>query len=70
MIVAGASAYALRIDWTRFRAIADEVGAYFMVDMAHYAGLVAAGLYPIAGAASPISSPAPPTRRCAARAAA
>ncbi len=46
MIVAGASAYALRIDWGRFRAIADEVGAYFMVDMAHYAGLVAAGLYP------------------------
>jgi glycine hydroxymethyltransferase len=46
MIVAGASAYALRIDWARFRAIADEVGAYFMVDMAHYAGLVAAGLYP------------------------
>ena len=46
MIVAGASAYALRIDWQRFRAIADEVGAYFMVDMAHYAGLVATGLYP------------------------
>jgi glycine hydroxymethyltransferase len=46
MIVAGASAYALRIDWARFRAIADEVGAYFFVDMAHYAGLVAAGIYP------------------------
>jgi glycine hydroxymethyltransferase len=46
MIVAGASAYALRIDWQRFRDIADEVGAYFFVDMAHYAGLVAAGLYP------------------------
>ena len=46
MIVAGASAYALRIDWAKFREIADEVGAYFMVDMAHYAGLVAAGLYP------------------------
>ncbi len=46
MIVAGASAYALRIDWSKFRAIADEVGAYFFVDMAHYAGLVAAGLYP------------------------
>jgi glycine hydroxymethyltransferase len=46
MIVAGASAYALRIDWQKFRAIADEVGAYFFVDMAHYAGLVAAGLYP------------------------
>ena len=46
MIVAGASAYALRIDWQRFRDIADEVGAMLMVDMAHYAGLVAAGLYP------------------------
>ena len=46
MIVAGASAYALRIDWQRFRDIADEVGALLMVDMAHYAGLVAAGLYP------------------------
>ena len=46
MVVAGASAYALKTDWARFRAIADEVGAMFMVDMAHYAGLVAAGLYP------------------------
>ncbi len=46
MIVAGASAYALRADWERFRDIADEVGALLMVDMAHYAGLVAAGLYP------------------------
>ena len=46
MIVAGASAYALRIDWQKFREIADSVGAYFMVDMAHYAGLVAAGIYP------------------------
>jgi len=46
MIVAGASAYALRIDWKKFREIADEVGAYFFVDMAHYAGLVAAGIYP------------------------
>jgi glycine hydroxymethyltransferase len=46
MIVAGASAYALRIDWQKFRDIADEMGALFMVDMAHYAGLVAAGLYP------------------------
>src|SRR5688572_19963563 len=46
MIVAGASAYALRIDWEKFRDIADQVGALFMVDMAHYAGLVAAGLYP------------------------
>jgi glycine hydroxymethyltransferase len=46
MIVAGASAYALAIDFRRFRAIADEVGAVLMADIAHYAGLVAAGLYP------------------------
>src|SRR5690242_3249900 len=46
MIVAGASAYALRIDWQKLRDIADEMGAYLFVDMAHYAGLVAAGLYP------------------------
>lgn len=46
MIVAGASAYSLRIDFKRFRAIADGVGAMLMVDMAHYAGLIAAGLYP------------------------
>ncbi|CAH1386176.1 serine hydroxymethyltransferase [Candidatus Nitrotoga sp. M5] len=46
MIVAGASAYSLVIDWKRFRAIADSVGAYLFVDMAHYAGLVAAGYYP------------------------
>ena len=46
MIVAGASAYSLVIDWKRFRHIADSVGAYLFVDMAHYAGLVAAGLYP------------------------
>ncbi len=46
MVVAGASAYALRIDWKRFREIADSVGAYLMADIAHYAGLVAAGLYP------------------------
>jgi glycine hydroxymethyltransferase len=46
MIVAGFSAYSRIIDWSRFRAIADAVGAYFMVDMAHVAGLVASGLYP------------------------
>jgi glycine hydroxymethyltransferase len=46
MIVAGASAYSLEFDWHRFRAIADRVGAYLFVDMAHYAGLVAAGEYP------------------------
>ncbi|MDG9670363.1 serine hydroxymethyltransferase [Hahella sp. CR1] len=46
MIVAGFSAYSRVIDWERFRAIADEVGAYLFVDMAHIAGLVAAGVYP------------------------
>jgi glycine hydroxymethyltransferase len=46
LIVAGASAYARVIDFDRFRAIADEVGALFMVDMAHIAGLVAAGIHP------------------------
>jgi len=46
LIVAGASAYPRVIDFKRFREIADEVGAYFMVDMAHIAGLVAAGLHP------------------------
>ena len=46
MIVAGFSAYSRVVDWERFRRIADEVGAYFVVDMAHVAGLIAAGLYP------------------------
>ncbi|MGV6873164.1 serine hydroxymethyltransferase [Pseudochelatococcus sp. B33] len=46
LIVAGASAYPRAIDFAAFRQVADEVGAYLMVDMAHYAGLVAAGLYP------------------------
>lgn len=46
LIVAGASAYPRQIDFKRFREIADEVGAYLMVDMAHIAGLVAAGLHP------------------------
>lgn len=46
MIVAGASAYSLVINWKSFRKIADDVGAYLFVDMAHYAGLVAAGFYP------------------------
>ncbi|MCY4658025.1 MAG: serine hydroxymethyltransferase [Gammaproteobacteria bacterium] len=46
LIVAGFSAYSRILDWQKFRDIADEVGAYFMVDMAHIAGLVAAGLYP------------------------
>jgi hypothetical protein len=46
LIIAGASAYSRLIDWARFRAIADSVGAYLMADIAHYAGLIAAGLYP------------------------
>ena len=46
IIVAGASAYSLRIDFKRFAEIAHSVGAYLMVDMAHYAGLIAAGVYP------------------------
>jgi glycine hydroxymethyltransferase len=46
LIIAGASAYSLRIDFERFAKVAKDVGATFMVDMAHYAGLIAAGLYP------------------------
>ena len=46
LLIAGASAYSLRFDWARFARVAKDVGAYFMVDMAHYAGLIAAGVYP------------------------
>ena len=46
LVIAGFSAYSRVIDWARFRSIADSVGAYFLVDMAHVAGLVAAGVYP------------------------
>jgi glycine hydroxymethyltransferase len=46
LIIAGASAYSLRIDFERFARVARAIGAYFMVDMAHYAGLIAAGVYP------------------------
>ncbi|MGC8806424.1 MAG: serine hydroxymethyltransferase [Thiomonas sp.] len=46
LIIAGASAYSLRIDFERFARVAKDIGAYFMVDMAHYAGLIAAGVYP------------------------
>jgi len=46
MVVAGFSAYSRVIDWARFRAIADSIGAYLFVDMAHVAGLIAAGVYP------------------------
>src|SRR5450755_2190121 len=46
LIIAGASAYSLKIDFARFAKVAKDVGAWFMVDIAHYAGLVAAGVYP------------------------
>jgi glycine hydroxymethyltransferase len=46
LVIAGFSAYSRVIDWTRFRKIADSIGAYFLVDMAHIAGLVATGVYP------------------------
>ena len=46
LIIAGASAYSLEIDWARFAKVAKDVGAVFMVDMAHYAGLIAGGCYP------------------------
>jgi len=69
MIVAGFSAYSRIMDWARFRAIADKVGAYLLVDMAHVAGLVAAGLYPNP-VRTPTWSPPPRTRPCAARVAA
>ena len=46
LIIAGASAYSLRIDFARFAKVARDIGAFFMVDIAHYAGLVAAGVYP------------------------
>jgi glycine hydroxymethyltransferase len=46
LIIAGASAYSLRIDWERFARVAKDVGALLMVDMAHYSGLIAAGVYP------------------------
>ena len=46
LIIAGASAYSLQIDWTRFASVAKAVGASFLVDMAHYSGLIAGGVYP------------------------
>jgi glycine hydroxymethyltransferase len=46
LLIAGASAYSLKTDWARFAKVAKEIGAIFMVDMAHYSGLVAAGVYP------------------------
>ncbi len=53
LIIAGGTAYSRIWDFKRFREIADEVGAYLMVDMAHFAGLVAGGAHPITGAACP-----------------
>ena len=67
LIIAGASAFALRIDFERFAKIAKEIGAYFMVDMAHYAGLIAAGVYQTQ-CRTPISSPRRRTNHCAVRA--
>jgi glycine hydroxymethyltransferase len=58
MIIAGFSAYSRVIDWARFRAIADKVGAYLLVDMAHVAGLIAAGVYPNPVPHAPTWSPA------------
>jgi glycine hydroxymethyltransferase len=46
LLIAGASAYSLRTDWARFARVAREIGAVFLVDMAHYSGLIAAGVYP------------------------
>ncbi len=46
LIIAGASAFALKIDWARFAKVANDIGAYLMVDMAHYSGLIAGGVYP------------------------
>jgi glycine hydroxymethyltransferase len=69
MIIAGWSAYPRQLDFAAFRAIADEVGAYLMVDMAHFAGLVAAGCTPTR-CRTPTWSPRRPTRRWAGRAAA
>ena len=66
LIIAGGSAYSRIIDFARFRAIADEVGAFLMVDMAHFAGLVAGGVYPIP-CRTPMSSLPQRTRPCAGR---
>ena len=67
LIIAGGSAYARIIDFAAFRSIADEVGAFLLVDMSHFSGLVAGGVYP-----SPVPHAhivtRPRTRRCAVRA--
>ncbi len=69
LIVTGATAYPRLWDFAAFREIADEVGALLMTDMAHFAGLVGGGRAPLARCPTRTSSPPPPTRRCAARAA-
>lgn len=69
IIIAGASAYALHIDFERFARIAKEIGAIFWVNMAHYAGLIAAGFYPIRYRMLMLS-PLQHTKPCVARAAA
>jgi glycine hydroxymethyltransferase len=70
IIIAGGSAYSRQIDFARFRAIADAVGAILWVDMAHFAGLVAGGAHPSPPSRTLTWRPRPPTRPCAARAAA
>jgi glycine hydroxymethyltransferase len=70
LIIAGGSAYSRIWDFKRFREIADSVGAYLMVDMAHFAGLVAGGVSILRRCRMPTSPPPRPTSRCAARAAA
>lgn len=69
MIIAGFSAYSQIVDWAKFREIADEVGAYLLVDMAHVSGLVAAGVY-LARCPTPTWSRPRRTKLCAARVAA
>jgi glycine/serine hydroxymethyltransferase len=69
LIIAGGSAYPRQLDFARFREIADEVGALLMVDMAHFAGLVAAGEHPNPVPHADVVTTTT-TRRCAARAAA
>ena len=75
MIIAGGSAYPRTLDFPRFRQIADSIGALFLVDMAHFSGLVAAGLHPnpcesadIVASTTHKPLPGPPTRRILPRA--
>ena len=70
LIIAGASAYSLHIDFARFAKVAKEIGAIFLVDMAHYAGLIAAGVSTPTRCPTRMWSPPPPTKACAVRVAA